>query len=312
MHSDRLLAATLMLLTTPLAAAFEPGTRRVCEPSADGRRFECRDVQGQSGQGPALAAEPPARVPMPAPQLAQAKPDPLPEPVEPPRARTARDLPNYLRQDPASGPPPAEPVVEARPAQREVAPPPPPPAPAPEPAPVQAPEPAPAPAPVVEPATAASESRVEVETRAPVAPSEPEVPAAIPAPAPEPEPASAPAPGPTAAQPEPMTAPAYPARAPEAATAFRALPAGHYTVELSRSRDRNALLAVAASFDTLDGTLYLLRLRTPDSEAWHLFWSNFPTPESAREARARLPAEVMLSSGWPRRIGPLQSESVGD
>jgi septal ring-binding cell division protein DamX len=46
----------------------------------------------------------------------------------------------------------------------------------------------------------------------------------------------------------------------------------------------------------------------PDGRWYSLCWSDFENLDAARAARASLPADAPVASGWPRRISLLQSE----
>lgn len=95
------------------------------------------------------------------------------------------------------------------------------------------------------------------------------------------------------------------------ADGFRRLPPNRYTLEIARAPKQFDLAALIVALAGIDGPLYLVALRTPGGVAYSLLWSDFTTIEAAREARATLPADVAITSGWPRRIGPLQTELVG-
>lgn len=92
------------------------------------------------------------------------------------------------------------------------------------------------------------------------------------------------------------------------AGAFRTLPAGHYTLVLASVRDPAALGPLISALDAQSSQLYLLKLGMPDGDWYSLCWSDFADIETARAARADLPANAPISSGWPRRIGLLQKE----
>ncbi len=114
---------------------------------------------------------------------------------------------------------------------------------------------------------------------------------------PEPEP---PVPSPTALRKEIVTLPG--------ASAFLTLPASHYTLVMASERDPTALDDLIRAFDTQPGQLYLLKLGMPDGDWYSLCWSEFTDLDLARAARASLPADAPIRSGWPRRIGLLQKE----
>ncbi|WP_440223705.1 hypothetical protein ACQQ2N_00495 [Dokdonella sp. MW10] len=96
------------------------------------------------------------------------------------------------------------------------------------------------------------------------------------------------------------------------ARAFRALRGDRYTLELAQAPTRAALAPLVDALAATSGTLHLVVLRGPEGPAVHALWSDFPTPEAARAARDVLPPDAAITSGWPRRIGPLQSELAGD
>ena len=281
----------------PLAQAFEPGHERICTPSADGQTFECRDKAG--GQPEASPVKPAAAV---------AAPVRAAESVPPAAAPAASKLPNYLMQNPSA----TEPVhvVEA---PAEVAP----------------------AASVIEtaatddPARAVAPAQASPAAAAPIHPvasvPAPDIEAAAsaktPAPAVAPEPAAqaSPAIPATIALDAPAPAPAEPRLASPAsapatsrdvadAGAFRALPGSHYTLVLASVRDPAALDELIQAFAAQPGQLYLLKLGMPDGDWYSLCWSDFANLDAARAARASLPAEAPIRSGWPRRIDLLQKE----
>ena len=311
-NGARWFAAIAIALGTTLASAFEPGTTRVCEPSADGSRFECRDktaaaptaAQRDARTPPDPAASDrvvPAVVSEAARGPDQREPDTAPAAVEPAAtpqpARSASELPNYLRQNPAA----ADVGAQAEAAREAAAP------------------------------AATSDIAAHVPATEDTAPaSAQEVPRATSVPA-DNSAAAARTPGPVASDeadvvdahaespavaPEPQTAPnATPAHAPSMRTAdaqaFRQLAGTRYTLEIARARNASDFGALIAALAGIDGTLYVIGLRNPQGTAHSLVWSDFPSIEAAREARNSLPADVAITSGWPRRIGPLQAELIG-
>lgn len=87
-----------------------------------------------------------------------------------------------------------------------------------------------------------------------------------------------------------------------------ALPGAHYTLVLDSARSTSELNALIAALENLPGKLYLVGLNMPDGRWYSLCWSAFDSLEAARAARADLPADAPIASGWPRRISLLQSE----
>lgn len=290
MRAERRLAAGIIAIalgSTP-AMAFEPGQPHVCVPSADGRRFECRDkaaLDAPTAPAPAGApAETSAAVAPPAPaDSGAAHTTAATMPSAPERATPGtRALPNYLLQNPARGTPsaantgasrdavarPVDPAVEDKRSPINAAP-------------------------------AASRDKAADDRHAPAATS-----AATGAARVEPVAAPAHAEAPRAAPPATLPAGGAVARS----EAFRRLPASRYTVELAKAPGPDAFSALLAALGDVDGTLYIVALRTSGQRTWHLLWSDFASVEAARDARAQLPSNVALTSGWPRRIGPLQAE----
>ena len=84
-----------------LASAFEPGQSRVCEPSADGLRFECRDKSGAAADPQPAAAQAAPRAPASPPVATPANaPPPVPVVADAPSTRPTASLPDYLRAAP--------------------------------------------------------------------------------------------------------------------------------------------------------------------------------------------------------------------
>ena len=301
------------------AQAFEPGSERICTPTADGKSFECRD-KGADPDKATRPAESEPTAPLPATATAAAAE------VDPPTTSAAATttaspaatrLPNYLMQSPGTTPPasgtaaaePARPVQAAAPT-REI-----PPASAVD-APLDAPAraesrpaakaPAPAPQPDIDAPSRAAADEV----------AEPIVAASQPAPAAQRQPDSAPAPGQPARPAVEADAASQDAassvptarRSPAGADAFGRLPASSYTLVLASARNPAELDALIPALDALSGQLYLLRLNMPDGEWYSLCWSDFIDLDAARAARAGLPVDAAITSGWPRRIGLLQNE----
>ena len=86
------------------------------------------------------------------------------------------------------------------------------------------------------------------------------------------------------------------------------LPGGHFTLVLDSARSSNELNALLAALEDLPGKLYLVALNMPDGRWYSLCWLEFDSLDAARAARAELPADAPIASGWPRRISLLQSE----
>ena len=320
MPTERLSLVTLalfaMIMSGGQANAFEPGAETSCRPSADGKDFICEAADGSTPSKKTRAPALPGRVRREPVAVAVAD---TPVATAAPTI-SASDLPDYLRHAP-------EPTVVRRPARgasREAAA-----APQPVAEPAKAnsdlftPPPAAVPhqnavnaAPVAEPAAApASERPVRraaqaiADTPAPTSP--PASAASVAAPvaavskATEPPPIEAEPPAPATA----TTADrGVPPDALASMTQFRQLPAQHYTLEVGKARSRMALQAQIDSFATVAAPLYLLQLTTPDGDWYVLVLSDFPTTEAARAARSRLPATAAITSGFARRIGPLQAE----
>ena len=73
--------------------------------------------------------------------------------------------------------------------------------------------------------------------------------------------------------------------------------------EAERLRDLAARLQLV-------GAVYLIHLRSPESDRWLLTWADHASQPEARSARQLVPADATINSGWPRRIAPLQNELV--
>lgn len=88
---------------------------------------------------------------------------------------------------------------------------------------------------------------------------------------------------------------------------FAALDGSRFTLEIANAPSAAPLHALAARL-ALDGAVYLIHLRSPDADRWLLTWSDHATQAQARAARALVPADAAINSGWPRRVAPLQRE----
>ncbi|MFZ2236980.1 MAG: hypothetical protein WAV67_11465 [Dokdonella sp.] len=91
--------------------------------------------------------------------------------------------------------------------------------------------------------------------------------------------------------------------------AFRALDSRHFTLELANAKAPEPLRELAARLH-LAGAVYLVHLRSPESDRWLLTWADYASQSEARSARSMVPADSAINSGWPRRIAPLQNELV--
>jgi hypothetical protein len=205
-----------------------------------------------------------------------------------------------------------------------------PPAPAPAQTPVGAPEPTPAPAheaaptaPAAQPAPHASALPGYL-TNAGANESMQPIPAA-PAPKPAPKPRvkgplvpAQTSPAPAADRPPAPVKPAVPVPAPEPAPVaasqpaqaghdFLALPATQYVIELAHADIAAGLDAARATAHPAHGDVYELHLSQNGNESWLLLWGPFTDLQAARAARDELAAQG-ATPGWPRRIGPLQTE----
>jgi hypothetical protein len=320
------IAGVCLATAMATALAFEPGTRQVCVASSDGQSFECRD-----SSTPANAAQPIETATEAGSDTARTNPvEAAPLPAAPASAPMANPAPaaarppNYLLQRPLNTGLPlparaAAPAAVAEPAANT------------EPAPVSAAEPEPASAvPAPEADRAEPPSTIEADSPPPAAAPVTETAEASASPASEPTASPAPEPrasGSEAARPEPAAAEstavnaATTAKAPTApaplprddvlgAEEFARLPSTHYTVVLASVRDPATLGTLIAAMADRPGALYLLKLGMPDGDWYSLCWAEFDNVEAARAARVQLPDETSLSSGWPRRIGLLQTETA--
>lgn len=123
----------------------------------------------------------------------------------------------------------------------------------------------------------------------------------VPAQAPAATPAPTPAPAVAAPPPKPAPAPATTAVTPS--DDFLALPADAYVIELARAATETELTAPNAT----GGKVYKLHLRQNDAEVWLLVCGPYDSLQAARTARDELAAQG-AAPGWPRRVGPLQTE----
>jgi hypothetical protein len=200
-----------------------------------------------------------------------------------------------------------------------------PPAPAPAQTPVTVPEPAPAPAHEAAPAAPAAQPTPHASalpgylTNAGAREAMQPMPAATaPKPAPPPRvkgpliPARAPT-APANPPPAPVNTPAASTPKPAAATTTPSVPAGHdflalpaaeYVIELARA---DSAASLGAAPHPAHGEVYELHLSQSGNESWLLLWGPFADLTAARAARDELAAQG-ATPGWPRRIGPLQTE----
>ena len=110
-------------------------------------------------------------------------------------------------------------------------------------------------------------------------------------------------------EPHPVAAPAAAPVALLDGAAFHALDGSHYTLELANAKSPDSLRELAARLQ-LPGAVYLIHLRSPESDRWLLTWADHASQPEARSARQLVPADATINSGWPRRIAPLQNELV--
>lgn len=296
--------AVALIGTLAMAHAFEPGSDHICTPSTDGQTFECRDKLTGSIMEPTTKPSKPAAIApkQTAPEVAAETPIAAVSGSAPKPA--ASRPPNYLMQNPSAAEPlgetdtvsaTAEQPASTRQTVRDV-----------QPAVAEA-SPAQVQAPPAMPAAASHAQDNEVAAAQQQAPGTERAPAA----------------GSTAAASLPtrdiarvMPKPAMPSPAVSrtdasglpAANAFLALPPSHYTLVLASERNPSALDRLIRALNEQPGQLYLLKLGMPDGDWYSLCWSDFADLDAAREARASLPADAPIQSGWPRRIGLLQKE----
>lgn len=109
---------------------------------------------------------------------------------------------------------------------------------------------------------------------------------------------------PTRVEPTPESAllPAAPAPAP-AAQDFLALPADAYVIELAHAATATDLAAPNPAC----GKVYKLHLHQNGADVWLLVCGPYENLQAARAARGELAAQG-ATAGWPRRVGPLQTE----
>ncbi|MBS0570381.1 MAG: hypothetical protein JSS28_07225 [Proteobacteria bacterium] len=148
------------------------------------------------------------------------------------------------------------------------------------------------------PAAPAPKPAPKPRVKGPLVPTQtPAAPAANPPPAP-PQPAVA----------TPTPAPAVAATPAPAGNDFLALPATQYVIELAHADSAAGLGAARAVTPPTHGEIYELHLSQSAKESWLLLWGPFADLPAARAARDELAARG-ATPGWPRRIGPLQTEA---
>jgi len=89
---------------------------------------------------------------------------------------------------------------------------------------------------------------------------------------------------------------------------FLALPATQYVIELAHADSAAGLDAARSAAHPAHGEVYELHLSQNGNDAWLLLWGPFADLPAARAARDELAAQG-ATPGWPRRIGPLQTEA---
>ncbi|MBS0557880.1 MAG: hypothetical protein JSR27_10755 [Proteobacteria bacterium] len=138
----------------------------------------------------------------------------------------------------------------------------------------------------------------------PMVPAQAPAAAANPPPAPPPQPATpVPEPAPVVTAPPPKLMPAPTMTVSTPPVDFLALPADSYVIELAHAATEAELTAP----NVTSGNMYKLHLRQNDAEVWLLVCGPYDSLQAARTARADLAAQG-ATSGWPRRVGPLQTE----
>jgi hypothetical protein len=131
----------------------------------------------------------------------------------------------------------------------------------------------------------------------------PQIPAQTPA-----APAANPPPAPQPAAPTPQPVPAVAAPPTKAGHDFLALPATQYVIELAHADSAAGLDAARSAAHPAHGEVYELHLSQNGNDAWLLLWGPFADLPAARAARDELAAPG-ATPGWPRRIGPRQTEA---
>lgn len=111
---------------------------------------------------------------------------------------------------------------------------------------------------------------------------------------------------PAALAPNPAPAMAVPPA--QAGQDFLALPAAQYVIELAHADSAAGIDAARTAAHPAHGEVYELHLSQNGNESWLLLWGPFADLQAARAARDELAAQG-ATPGWPRRIGPLQSEA---
>ena len=146
------------------------------------------------------------------------------------------------------------------------------------------------------PATPAPKPAPPPRVQGPMVPAQAPATAAAPPPAPPPQPATpAPEPASAVAAPPPTTS--------TPPVDFLALPADAYVIELARA----ATEAELAAPNPIGEKVYKLHLRQNEAEVWLLVCGPYDSLQAARTARDELVAQG-ATPGWPRRVGPLQTE----
>lgn len=89
---------------------------------------------------------------------------------------------------------------------------------------------------------------------------------------------------------------------------FSKLSTDRYTVELAHADHRAELITLIDQLNLNSADIYCLRFAGMQGAYWLLAWGEYESIPAARTALASLSHKATLNAGWPRRIGPLQTE----
>ncbi len=83
-----------------------------------------------------------------------------------------------------------------------------------------------------------------------------------------------------------------------------ALPADHYTVQLTAARSLRGFTELRQTLQLAVEDTFVVQVKRNGEDWWLMLWRSFPDVDSARNAAATISTQAL----WPRRLGPVQTE----